>query len=87
MGDKDGGNPWVAQFSMVVQDLVRPRAVRLPGIDHYHVVLWVAHKVNVGASRMHRPKTTRVFFDVSGVDVLGDLHGTVLTPFCARGGR
>jgi hypothetical protein len=38
------------------------------------VIVWVAHKIDVGTAGVHCPKGTGIFFDMGGVDILANLH-------------
>ena len=81
-------NPRAAKLGVVIQDLPGPRAVGLSGIDQHHVVIGVAYKVYLGASRVHRPESALVFLDVGAVYVLGYLHigpRTGASPACGHG--
>ena len=78
VGDQDGGDARLPQLSVIIHDLLGPRAVWFARVHHHHMVVGVANEIDVCSAWVHGPETARVLFNMGGVDVLGDLHRPVL---------
>ena len=74
VGNHYRGDTRLAQFRVEILNLFGPGSVRFARVHHHHVVVGVAHKIDVSAAGVHGPKGAGIFFNVGGVDILGNLH-------------